>query len=127
MNPLYQGQHLCLGLENIQIEGNKAVNPTFELTFPKVQLFYIVVGLARYPAPLQFWMRIRLVFALQGVISNENFSDSETLPEVMENELSLNEGRFNWLFGKRKKYGIEHSGMFTEEYKRNKSKFRLHT
>lgn len=93
MNPLYQGQHPCLGLENILIEGNKEVNPTFEVTFPKVQLFYLVVGLARYPALLQFWMRVCLVFTLQGIMSNENFSDSETLPEVMENELSLNEGR----------------------------------
>lgn len=58
-------------------------------------------------------------------MSNENFGDSEPFPEVTENELSLNRGRFNWIFGKRKKYEIEYSDMFTEENKRNKSKFRL--
>lgn len=54
MNPVCLGQHPCLGLENIRTAGNKGVNPAFEDIFPKVQLFYVVVGLARYPALLQF-------------------------------------------------------------------------
>lgn len=126
MNPMYLGQHPCLGLENIRIEGNKGVNLTFEVIFPKVQLCYVVAGLARYPALLQRWMRICPVFVCTpGIMSNENFGDSEPFPEVTENELSLNRGRFNWIFGKREKYEIEYSGMFTEEKKRNKFKFRL--
>jgi hypothetical protein len=53
---------------------------------------YGVVGLIDYPAILQLWMRHHQDFFLiftPPIVSNKNFSDSETLPEATEYELAL--------------------------------------